>query len=202
MNPSELNNLIQAAFMASREPINIQQLKKLFLEDDNIDTQAIRQSINALQLACEGQAIELREIAGGYRYQVRQQYAEKITELTEAKPQRYSRALLEILSLIAYRQPITRGEIESIRGVSVSSHIVKTLLERDWIKILGHREVPGRPVLYGTTPSFLAYFNLKSLNELPSIAELNLKCPEDDAQQVLELEVVQKEKEEGEAQAE
>jgi len=133
---------------------------------------SIKEVLEILQNDYAGRALELKEVASGYRFQVRQDYAEHVGKLWEEKPSKYSRALLETLVLIAYRQPITRGEIEAIRGVSVSSHIVKTLTERDWVRVIGHRDVPGKPAIYGSTRGFLDYFNLKSLDELPSLADI------------------------------
>ena len=133
---------------------------------------SIKEVIEMLQSDYSGRAMELKEVASGYRFQVRQGYADYVGKLWEEKPAKYSRALLETLVLIAYRQPITRGEIEAIRGVSVSSHIVKTMIERDWVRVIGHRDVPGKPSIYGTTKEFLDYFNLTSLDELPSLADV------------------------------
>ena len=133
---------------------------------------AISDVIEMLQQDYSGRSMELKEVASGYRFQVRQEYAEHVGKLWEEKPSKYSRALLETLVLIAYRQPITRGEIEAIRGVSVSSHIIKTLIEREWVRVIGHRDVPGKPAIFGSTKEFLDYFNLKSLDELPSLAEI------------------------------
>lgn len=133
---------------------------------------SIKEVIEMLQSDYSGRAMELKEVASGYRFQVRQGYADYVGKLWEEKPSKYSRALLETLVLIAYRQPITRGEIEAIRGVSVSSHIIKTLIERDWVRVIGHRDVPGKPAIYGSTKEFLDYFNLTSLDELPSLADV------------------------------
>lgn len=133
---------------------------------------SIKEAIENLQNDYSGRAMELKEVASGFRFQVRQDYADYVAKLWEERPSKYSRALLETLVLIAYRQPITRGEIEAIRGVSVSSHIVKTLIEREWIRVIGHRDVPGKPAIFGSTKEFLDYFNLKSLDELPSLAEI------------------------------
>lgn len=133
---------------------------------------AIKEVLESLQDDYSGRAMELKEVASGYRFQVRQDYSDYVSKLWEERPAKYSRALLETLVLIAYRQPITRGEIEAIRGVSVSSHIIKTLVERDWVRVVGHRDVPGKPAIYGSTKEFLNYFNLKSLDELPSLADI------------------------------
>lgn len=140
-------------------------------ESANLKT-SIKEVIESLQQDYAGRAMELKEVASGFRFQVRQEYSEHVGKLWEERPSKYSRALLETLVLIAYRQPITRGEIEAIRGVSVSSHIVKTLVEREWVRVIGHRDVPGKPAIFGSTKEFLDYFNLKSLDELPSLAEI------------------------------
>jgi segregation and condensation protein B len=144
----------------------------LFPEESSPDRDMIKQAIARIQDECANRSIELKEVGSGYRFQVKQDYAQWSAKLWEERPARYSRATLETLALIAYRQPITRGEIEEVRGVSVSSQIIKSLMERDWIKVVGHRDVPGKPALYATTKEFLDYFNLKSLEELPSLAEL------------------------------
>lgn len=145
-------------------------------EDEVPETVNLKRSIveviQSLQADYAGRAMELKEVASGYRFQVRQDYADYVGKLWEERPAKYSRALLETLVLVAYRQPITRGEIESIRGVSVSTHIMKTLMEREWVRVVGHRDVPGKPAIYGTTKEFLDYFNLKSLDELPTLAEI------------------------------
>jgi segregation and condensation protein B len=144
----------------------------LFDEQDGPAREELQTALQSLQLDYQERGIELVEVAGGYRVQVRQELAPWVARLWEEKPARYSRALLETLALIAYRQPITRGEIEDIRGVAVSTNIVKTLTEREWIRIVGHRDVPGRPALYATTRKFLDYFGLRSLNDLPTLAEI------------------------------
>lgn len=164
--------IVEAALFAAGEPLSIERLQGLFEEDEQPDKKAMQQIICTLQQACEGRGIELREVASGYRYQARADVSRWVSRLWEERAPRYSRALLETLALIAYRQPITRAEIEDIRGVAVSTQIIKTLQERDWIRVLGHRDVPGRPALYGTTRDFLDYFNLKSLDELPTLSEL------------------------------
>lgn len=168
----ELKIVLEAALLAAGGPVSINQLLNLFEPDDQPGHDAMRSALEALSRDYEGRGIELKEVAGGFRIQVRQELSPWVSRLWEERPGRYSRALLETLALIAYRQPITRGEIEEVRGVSVSTSIIKTLQERDWIKVLGHREVPGRPALYGTTREFLDYFNLKSLNELPPLSEM------------------------------
>lgn len=173
MNPDQLAPIIEALIMAADGPLSLDRIQKLMAErEPTIDRRQLREAIERLQTECESRGVQLQEVASGYRYQVRQEYAEWVSGLWEEKPPRYSRAVLETLALIAYRQPVTRGEIEDVRGVSVSSHIIKSLMERDWIQVIGHREVPGRPALYATTRGFLDYFNLKTLDELPSLKEL------------------------------
>lgn len=171
MNPEQLKQAIEGALFAAGKPLSVDQLSQLFAEE-SADKQAICQAVEQLQAECESRGVELVEVGSGFRFQVKSGLALWVSRLWEEKPPRYSRAVLETLALIAYRQPITRGEIEEIRGVSVSSHIIKTLSEREWIRIVGHRDVPGRPALFGTTNGFLDYFNLKSLAELPTLAEI------------------------------
>ncbi|MFK0572209.1 SMC-Scp complex subunit ScpB [Endozoicomonas sp.] len=168
----ELSLILEAAIIASSRPLNIEQLAALFPEENRPDGNEIREALVAVSEACEGRAFELKQVASGFRFQVRQQMAPWIGGLWDEKPQRYTRALLETLSLIAYRQPITRGEIEDIRGVSVSSNIIRTLQEREWVRVVGHRDVPGRPAMFATTRQFLDYFNLQNLNDLPPLSEI------------------------------
>lgn len=173
MDEQRLKLILEAALLAAAEPLSLERMQKLFAGEEEIpDRQALRQALAALASDCDMRAYELKEVASGFRFQIRQSLAPWVNRLWEERPQRYSRATLETLALIAYRQPVTRGEIEDIRGVSVSSNIIKTLLEREWIRVVGHREVPGRPALYATTKAFLDYFNLKSLEELPPLIEL------------------------------
>ncbi|MEJ2316164.1 MAG: SMC-Scp complex subunit ScpB [Gammaproteobacteria bacterium] len=169
---NNVKHIVEAALLASGKPLSVDRLLTLFLDNEQPDRKAIRDVLESLQQEYEGRGIEVREVSTGWRIQVRKEYAPWVSRLWEEKPGRYSRALLETLSLIAYRQPITRGEIEYVRGVAVSTNIVKTLLERDWVRVVGHRDVPGRPSLYATTREFLDYFGLKSLDELPTLAEL------------------------------
>ena len=168
----ELALILEAAIMASSRPLSIDQLAALFPEEERPDGNAIRCALVAISDACTDRAFELKQVASGFRFQVRQQMAPWISGLWDEKPQRYTRALLETLALIAYRQPITRGEIEDIRGVSVSSNIIRTLQEREWVRVVGHRDVPGRPAMFATTRQFLDYFNLQNLNELPPLSEI------------------------------
>ncbi|MDZ7662741.1 SMC-Scp complex subunit ScpB [Thiohalophilus sp.] len=172
MTEQELKRIIEAILFAADDPVNLSQLQAVFAEDDGPDAEAIKAAIAALQEDYAEHSLALREIRSGYRFQVKQDYANWVSRLWEEKPSRYSRAVLETLALIAYRQPITRGEIEEVRGVSVSTQIIKTLQEREWVKVVGHRDVPGKPALYATTREFLDYFNLKSLQDLPPLAEL------------------------------
>lgn len=167
-----LNILLEAILSAAQTPLKINDIQALFDTTEQPTADDIREALQVLKYKLEGRGVELIEVSSGWRIQVPQQFSPWVSRLYEEKPQRYSRALLETLALIAYRQPISRGDIEEIRGVSVSSNIMKTLLERDWIKVLGQREVPGRPNLYGTTKQFLDDFNLKQLNELPPLIEL------------------------------
>lgn len=170
MNPEQLKLIIEAVLMASDSPLNLDYLESLFGKDaEKPDRALIRECLAALQEDYARRAVELRELASGYRFQVREDYAEWVNRLFEERPQRYSRALLETLAIVAYRQPITRNEIEDIRGVSVSSNIVKTLQERGWVRVVGHRDVPGKPELLATTREFLDYFNLRKLSDLPSL---------------------------------
>ena len=167
-----LQRILEGALMATGKPLSIQQMADLFEIEERPAKDVISAALEDIQEKCRGRGFELREVASGYRFQVVQNVSPWVSKLWDEKPQKYSRALLETLALIAYRQPITRGDIESIRGVAVSSNIVKTLLERDWARVVGHKDVPGRPAMYATTRGFLDYFNLKSLDELPSLAEI------------------------------
>ncbi len=172
LSPEKTKNIVEAALLAAGQPLSIDRLLTLFLDEYQPTRDELRAALASLAEDCEGRGVELVEVSSGFRYQARQDYAQWVARLWEEKPARYSRALLETLSLIAYRQPITRGEIEDIRGVSVSSHIMKTLQERDWVKVVGHRDVPGRPAMYATTRQFLDYFGLKGLGDLPTLAEI------------------------------
>ena len=167
-----LKQIIEAALMAADFPLNVEQLQNLFDEYERPDAKAIRDVLNELINECADRGVELREVANGFRYQSKQEYARWLQKLWEERAPRYSRAFLETLVLIAYRQPITRAEIEEIRGVAVNTQIIRTLIEREWIKVVGHREVPGKPELLGTTRTFLDYFSLKSLSELPTLEEI------------------------------
>ncbi|MBB72476.1 MAG: SMC-Scp complex subunit ScpB [Legionellales bacterium] len=168
----QLKQIIEGAVYAAGEPVTIDRIKQLFPENEVPETQAIKDAVASLQDDYQDRGLALKEIASGYRFQVRESLSPWLIKLWEERAPRFSRAVLETLALIAYRQPVTRAEIEEVRGVTVSSHIVKSLLEREWIRVLGHRDVPGRPALLGTTKEFLDYFNLKSLDELPPLDEL------------------------------
>lgn len=172
MSEIGLVQIIEGALLAAGKPLTVAQLGDLFEESERPDKGAIREALEEVSARCEGRGFELQEVASGFRFQVRQSLSPWVARLWHERPQKYSRALLETLSLIAYRQPITRGEIEEIRGVAVSSNIIKTLHEREWIRVVGHRDVPGRPAMYATTRQFLDYFNLKTLDQLPALAEL------------------------------
>lgn len=171
-DPQLLQRIVEGALLAAGESLSLDRLLSLFEEPDMPEKQEILNALTSLQSACVGRGYELVEVSSGWRFQVVPDLAPWVNRLWEEKPQKYSRALLETLAIIAYRQPITRGDIEEIRGVAVSSHIIKTLAEREWIKVIGHRDVPGRPSLYATTRQFLDYFGLKSLDELPTLGEL------------------------------
>lgn len=172
MQIEQLKPIIEAALLASSQPMTVHQLGEMFNDADDVNPESIARALEALANDCEGRGVELKEVASGFRYQVRQEVHAWISRMWTEKPSRYSRALLETLALIAYRQPITRPEIEQIRGVVVSTNIIKTMEEREWIRVVGYRDVPGKPALFGTTRSFLDYFNLKSLDQLPPLSEI------------------------------
>jgi segregation and condensation protein B len=172
MELHQLKRIIEAALLASTHPLSLPQLFSLFAEQEQPAHDDLARALDELARDADGRGVELKEVASGFRYQVRQDVNPWVARLWTERQTRYSRALLETLSLIAYRQPITRGEIEQIRGVAVSSNIVKTLEEREWVRVVGYRDVPGKPELFGTTRGFLDYFNLKSLDELPPLAEI------------------------------
>lgn len=173
MNPSDnLKQIVEAALLASGKAMTLDKILELFDAMEQPDKKELRSVLQELSEDYADRGIEIKEVASGWRIQVSKDCAPWVSRLWEEKPGRYSRALMETLALIAYRQPITRGEIEDIRGVSVSTHIMRTLLEREWVRVVGQRDVPGRPSLYGTTREFLDYFGLKSLDELPTLAEI------------------------------
>lgn len=177
-DPRQLAPLLEAILLAAGKPLSIEALGELFEEVERPSPKLLREALGVLGGSCLGRGFELCEVGSGYRLQVRARFAPWVGRLWEERPQRYSRALLETLALIAYRQPITRGEIEDVRGVAVNSNIIRTLQEREWIRVVGHREVPGRPALFATTRGFLDDFNLKSLDELPPLAVLRELEPE------------------------
>ncbi|MYL27454.1 MULTISPECIES: SMC-Scp complex subunit ScpB [Halomonadaceae] len=168
----QVQRIVEGALMAAGKPLSVDQLQALFDEHEQPTRTVLEHVLSLIEHACEGRGFELRKVASGWRFQVRESLSPWVSRLWEEKPQRYSRALLETLALIAYRQPVTRGEIEEVRGVTVNTNIVRTLLDREWIRVVGQRDVPGRPSMYATTKQFLDYFNLQSLDELPSLAEV------------------------------
>ncbi|HBA35815.1 MAG TPA: SMC-Scp complex subunit ScpB [Gammaproteobacteria bacterium] len=169
----EIKNRVEALLLAAGKPLSVDQLLNICNEQHRpCNRSDIAQALNQLSGEYAGRSIELKEVSSGFRIQIRQEMAPWVARLWEEKPPRYSRALLETLALIAYRQPVTRAEIEEVRGVAVSSQIIKTLQEREWIRVIGHRDVPGRPAMFGTTKQFLDYFNLKRLDDLPTLAEV------------------------------
>ncbi len=170
MSDVPVKPVVEAALLASAQPLTMAELAALFEVQEQIDVAQIAHALEELKLDSEGRGVELIEVSSGFRYQVRSALQTWVARLWTERQPRYSRAMLETLALIAYRQPITRGEIEQIRGVSVSSQIIKTLEEREWVRVLGHRDVPGRPALLGTTAAFLDYFQLRSLDGLPPLA--------------------------------
>lgn len=175
MDHKQIKNIVEAGLLAAGGPLSVDQLQGLFGTDSDAipDKKDIREALGALGEEYADRGIELLEVASGYRVQVRKNLSEWISRLWQDRPPRYSRALLETLAIIAYRQPVTRGEIEEVRGVAVSANIVRTLLERNWIRVVGHRDVPGKPAIFGTTREFLDYFGLKSLSDLPTLAEIS-----------------------------
>jgi len=175
MDQKQIKNIVEAGLLAVGGPLSVDQLQGLFGTDaDSIpEKKDIRDALTTLAEEYEGRGIQLLEVASGFRVQVRKELSEWISRLWLERPPRYSRALLETLSIIAYRQPVTRGEIEDVRGVAVSTNIVRTLLDRNWIRVLGFRDVPGKPSIYGTTKEFLDYFGLKSLSDLPTLADIS-----------------------------
>lgn len=172
MKQNEIVRILEAILMSAEKPLTLTNLMKFFDLEELVTKNAVRDALAEMAGRCDGRGFELRQVASGYRYQTRPEYREWVSKHWDEKPPRYSRALMEILALIIYRQPTTRAEIEEIRGVAVSSNIIKTLEEREWIRVVGHKEVPGRPAMFGTTPQLLDYFNLSSLDELPALSEL------------------------------
>jgi len=188
---ASLKNILEALLLASGEPLTVATMASVFSDEERPTSGEISKALLELEGDYAERGLELKEVASGFRLQVRQEVHYWVSRLWEERPQRYSRALLETLALIAYRQPITRGDIEEVRGVSVRSNIIRTLQEREWIRVVGHRDVPGKPALFGTTKVFLDYFNIKSLDDLPSLAEIRDMVnfePELDLEPVQELE--------------
>lgn len=171
--PEKYKHIIEAILMASDEPLSLEKIVAVFGVDIELSTKEIQEIIEELQQDYQDRSIELKRLSTGYAFQTKKEYAAWVARLWEEKPPKYSRALLETLVIIAYRQPVTRSEIEAIRGVAVSSNIIKTLLERDWIRTVGHRDVPGKPTLFATTTYFLDYFNLNNLSDLPKLESMN-----------------------------
>jgi segregation and condensation protein B len=183
MSDAYLKNVIEAALLAAARPVSVSELQQIFDEQSRPTTKEMRAILETLSADYEGRGVTIRETANGFRFQVRSEFSQEVSRLWPDRPKKYSRALLETLALIAYRQPITRAEIENVRGVAVNPEIVKTLMERNWVRVVGHRDVPGHPELLGTTSEFLDYFSLKSIEDLPPLAELksltdlNLQLP-------------------------
>jgi len=168
----QLQQILEAALLAAGQPLTPAQLSTLFNDEERPPTGEISRALEQLGNDCAGRGVELTKVSSGFRMQVKQEFNEWVSRLWKERPQRYSRALLETIALIAYRQPITRGEIESVRGVSVSTNIIRTLQEREWIRVVGHRDVPGKPALFGTTHAFLDSFGMQNLDDLPTLAEI------------------------------
>jgi segregation and condensation protein B len=183
MSDAYLKNVIEAALLAAGRPVPVSELQQIFDEHARPTPKEMRAILESLSADYEGRGVAIKETANGFRFQVRTEFAHEVSRLWPDRPKKYSRAMLETLALIAYRQPITRAEIEHVRGVAVNPEIVKTLMERNWVRVVGHRDVPGHPELLGTTPEFLDYFSLKSIDDLPPLAELkslsdlNLQLP-------------------------
>jgi segregation and condensation protein B len=183
MSDAYLKNVVEAALLAAARPVSIAELQQIFDEQSRPSPKEMRAVLEQLAADFEGRGVAIKETATGFRFQVRTEFSHEVSRLWPDRPRKYSRALLETLALIAYRQPITRAEIENVRGVSVNPEIVKTLMERNWVRVVGHRDVPGHPELLGTTTEFLDYFSLKSIEDLPPLAELksltdlNLQLP-------------------------
>src|SRR3954468_20019366 len=183
MSDSYIKNVIEAALLAAARPVSVSELAQIFDEQTRPPPKELRALLEQLSAGSQGRGVAIRETANGYRFQVRSEFALEVSRLWPDRPKKYSRALLETLALIAYRHPITRAEIENVRGVSVNPEIIKTLMERNWVRVVGHRDVPGHPELLGTTDEFLDYFSLKSIEDLPpladlkSLTDLNLQLP-------------------------
>lgn len=193
----EIKRIVEAIIFAANRPMTVKQIQQVFPEIEQPEIFEVQAAIESITEDYRDRPIELKHVASGYRFQVRQELSRWVSRLFEEKPPRYSRALLETLAIIAYRQPVTRGDIEDIRGVSVSSSIIQTLLEREWIKVVAQKEAPGRPNLYGTTKQFLDYFNVTTLNDLPSLQEIqDLDMALDDTQHTMQAESEEQETDE------
>ena len=190
-NAQHFAKVLEALLLAAAKPLSLERLAELFDEDERPSSSQLKAALALLSETISERSYQLTEVASGYRLQVRPQYSTWVGRLWEERPQRYSRAMLETLALIAYRQPITRGEIEDVRGVAINTQIIKTLLEREWIRVVGYKDVPGKPAMLATTKVFLDYFNLRGLDELPNLAELKgLQAePEDDMQQTPQAQI-------------
>lgn len=184
MSPEKIRAIIEAALMVAGRPLTVAALLALFPEEEQVTQPDIKDALSVLGQKLEQSGIELKEVANGFRFQAKAEYSPRLAKLWEERAPRYSRAFLETLAIITYKQPITRAEIEEIRGVTVSTHIVKTLQEREWIRVIGYRDVPGKPAIYGTTKNFLDYFNIKSLADLPTLAEFRSLEAQDEQLQV------------------
>ena len=188
-NVQQFSKVLEALLLAASKPLSLERLAELFDEDDRPNSSQLKAALAQLSDSSAERSYQLTEVASGYRLQVRPEYSAWVGRLWEERPQRYSRAMLETLALIAYRQPITRGEIEDVRGVAVNTQIIKTLLEREWIRVVGYKDVPGKPAMLATTKGFLDYFNLRGLDELPNLAELKSIQPEDDLQKNMQAQI-------------
>ena len=169
---NKVKMIVEGLLLAAGRPLSLENISQVFSDEERPDKAELEQVMESIAVSCGDRGFELKEVASGFRFQVKQELSEWVSKLWEERPPKYTRALLETLALVAYRQPITRGDIEEIRGVGVSSNIIRTLLDREWIRVVGHRDVPGRPAMFATTKIFLDYFNLKSLQELPPLAEI------------------------------
>ena len=169
---NKVKMIIEGLLLATSRPLNLSEIAQVFDEDERPDKKELKKIIEVIEADCSDRGFELQEVASGYRFQVKQELSSWVGKLWDERPPRYTRALLEILALIVYKQPITRGDIEEIRGVSVSPNIIRTLIDREWVRVVGHRDVPGRPAMFATTKTFLDYFNLKSLQNLPPLSEI------------------------------
>ena len=172
MDETKLSQIVEGLLLAAGKPLSLEQIANIFTEEERPDNTSLQLVLDNIGSACEGRGFELKKVASGYRFQVRQSVGEWVGRLWDEKPQKYSRALMETLAIVAYRQPLTRGDIEKVRGVAVSTTIMRTLLDREWVRIVGHRDVPGRPAMFATTRQFLDYFNLASLDQLPPLSEI------------------------------